>query len=156
APFKSVPSHTTVREYLRICSVISTEALKALRSMEEQGLQVVERITKTFLLKDKEFSSLRERPQQQSLYLQIYARYPKNKEGVIDLQAVTKQAKAVAAWRAGVELVVPRNVWSTKMVEMVDNYAFAHIGDYAHYLKPHLARIDSDVKKLEDGLPAHK
>ncbi|CAN0438091.1 unnamed protein product [Pylaiella littoralis] len=38
APFKSVPSHTTVREYLRICSVISTEALKALRSMEEQGL----------------------------------------------------------------------------------------------------------------------
>lgn len=68
------PSTTTLRNYLLIRRAFRTESMAALKSITGQGIEGHSRISVTFL-KLKEFTSLSNKPREQAMYLQIYARY---------------------------------------------------------------------------------
>ncbi|CAM9554020.1 unnamed protein product, partial [Ectocarpus fasciculatus] len=87
------PSNQTLRNHLLISASFSTQAMASLKSMTEEKLMGVERISQTFL-KTKEFTSLSDKPREQAMYLEIFARCPKASDGKIDKAAALAQASA--------------------------------------------------------------
>eukprot|EP00903_Cladosiphon_okamuranus_P014247 g13236.t1 len=156
------PSESTVRNYLKICKYMTSEGLNAMKDLAQadtkEGYDKI--ISKNFLMDSEEFRELSEAPRQQALFLQIYARLmvakTRNKGQVDDVAKQAKlQAKDVAGWLDGVELVVPSELRSTEVNKLLELYAFRNPAYYTNYLKPHLSDVERIIADLQRDLPAH-
>ncbi|CAN0247868.1 unnamed protein product, partial [Pylaiella littoralis] len=55
----------------------------------------------------------------------------------------------------GIGFIVPEQEWSDRLKTLVEQYAFAKVGYYSNYLKPHQEDTERELRGLEGRLPSH-